>query len=209
MIVPSQVLVQSIQQILMVTGWVDVIGSSQTLEDVAWWDVMGHYSAGTLESSILDAGTVDTWQLFSSSEEEPTGTSVGFQFRSSDDSANMGAWSDTAFAATTDLSAILANSTDFVQYRAILQTDDPTQTPALSDITVTYTIDVSIDEYNNGEIFFWNLTAVSNPSFGNCAVQVSVPQGGVLHDVTGRVIANYSQELEDDTHSVSFNNLAP
>jgi len=31
----------------------------------------------------------------------------------------------------------------------------------------------------------------------------------VLHDITGRVVANYSQELEDGTHSVSFNNLAP
>ena len=192
-------------------GDIDVLGAASNGNEIAWWDLTSYSPAGALESSILNAGTVGGWELFTSNEQEPAGTSVGFQFRSSDDSTSMGAWSDTVFTANTDLSGILAASTDFVQYRVILQTTDSTYTPLLNDVTISYTIDVSIGDTNLEEIVSWGLAPATNPSFGDFAVQISVPQSVtvdlLLYDVSGRLIAQHSQELPGGEHSVSFNNL--
>jgi len=193
-------------------GRVDVIGAASEVDDIAWWNLIGYSPVGTIESSILDAEIVNYWEDFVSSGNEPTGTSLSFQFRSSNNSANMGAWSDTVFTSSTSLSGILADSTKFLQYRVILATSDPASSPVLNDVTFTYSTNVSVgDNYSSG-IINWNLAPSANPSFGNCAVLVSVPQIGmvslVLHDVTGRVIAQHSQELPGGTHSVSFNNIA-
>jgi len=193
-------------------GYVDVLGSAYYADEITWWHVMGFSPAGDIESSILDAGTVEFWDNFASSGDEPAGTSVGFQFRSSDDSANMGAWSDTVFTSGTSLSGILADSTDYFQYKVILRTTNPVNTPELQDVTVSYSTYVSVDDNNGSEVTFWNLAPAANPSFGNCAVLVSVPQSGavdlVLHDITGRIVSQHSQELPSGTHSVYFNNLA-
>jgi hypothetical protein len=82
----------------------------------------------------------------------------------------------------------------------------------LNDITLNYSIYVSIDENTADAVTDWGLAPGANPSLGNLAVQVSVPQSEmvnlVLHDVTGRVIAQHSQVLPAGTHSVSFSNLA-
>ncbi len=170
---------------------------------------MGYSPAGTLESSILDADSVDCWENFTSSGDEPAGTSLGFQFRSSDDPANMGAWSDTVFTSGTSLSDILADSTDFLQYRVILQTTDLSNTPVLNDVSFSYTSYLGIVD---DDASFWGLTPGANPSFGNFAVHVSVPQPRmvdlVLHDIAGRVVTSYSQELLGGIHSISFNNLS-
>ena len=185
----------------------DVLGAAMLGNGISWWDIKCFAPAGYLESSILDAGTVGAWELFTSNEQEPAGTSVGFQFRSSDNATSMGAWSDTVFTANTDLSGILADSTDFVQYRVILQTTDPSNTPLLNDVTISCTPYMGIGDTSNS----WDLAPAANPSFGNFAVQVSVPQSVIvdllLYDVSGRLIAQHSQELPGGEHSVSFSNL--
>ena len=190
-------------------GDTDILGAAWDADEITWWDVLGFSSAGTLESSILDADSLHCWEEFTSSGDEPVGTSLGFQFRSSDDSANMGAWSDTVFTASTSLSGILADSTNFLQYRVILQTTDPTNTSVLDDVSFTYATYLGIVENDASS---WNLTPFTNPSFGSFAVQVSVPQPGmvnlVLHGITGRVIAQNSQELPGGMHSVSFSNVS-
>ena len=193
-------------------GSADIMGAAFEADEIAWWDVMSFPPAGSLESSIFDAGLLDTWQFFSSSEEEPAGTSVGFQFRSSKDSSNMGEWSDTSFTVSTNLSGILTDSTNFVQYRAILQTADPSSTPVLNNVTIFYTTYVSIDEANHDEILNWNISLSENPSFGAIAIQLSVPQSEVvdllLYDATGRLVTQYSQDLPIGEHTISFNNLS-
>ncbi len=193
-------------------GFMDILGAANHDNDIAWWKVSGYKPIGTLESSILDAGTVDTWDTFAFNHLEPSGTSVGYQFRSSQDSSNMGVWSDTVFTSTS-LSGILADSTDYLQYRVILQTTDPQITPVLEDLSFIYSTYVTAtEETNTDEILYWGLTPVANPSFGSLAIQVSSPHqamvGLVLHDITGRVVAQHSQELPGGTNSVSFNNLA-
>jgi len=193
-------------------GFMDILGAASHDNDIAWWKVSGYTSVGTLESSILDAGTVDSWDTFAFNHLEPSGTSVGYQFRSSQDSSNMGVWSDTVFTSTS-LSGILADSTDFLQYKVILQTADPQITPVLEDLSFIYsTYGTATEETNTAEILFWGLTPVANPSFGSLAIQVSSPHQAMvdimLHDITGRVIARQQQELPEGTNSVSLGNLA-
>ncbi|MCK5035457.1 MAG: T9SS type A sorting domain-containing protein [Candidatus Sabulitectum sp.] len=192
-------------------GCVDVLGAAWGPAEIAWWNLTGYSAAGTLESSILDAGTVEYWDIFACNHMEPAGTSLCYQFRSSQDSSSMGAWSDTVFTSIS-LAGVLADSTDFLQYRVILQTTDPQNTPVLSDLMFSYTTYVSVADNNEGEIVFWGLVPSANPSFGNLAVQVSTPQPGmvdlVLHDAAGRVVARYSQNLPGGTHAVTFNNLS-
>lgn len=191
-------------------GYTDILGAAFNDDDITWWE-LNNFSDGYLESSILDAGTVDTWQSFSSNEEEPAGTSVGFQFRSSDDSSDMGEWSDTSFTVSTNLSDILADSTNFLQYRAILQTTDPSITPVLNNVTIFYITYVSIDDVNNEDITNWALTPTANPSYGSPSIQVSVPQTEIvnllLYDATGRLVAEHSQELTTGQHAFYFTNL--
>lgn len=189
-------------------GDTDILGGALEADEIAWWDVMGFSASGSLESSILDAGAVDHWDDFFFTQLESTGTSMGFQFRSSQDSANMGEWSDT-IATNTSLYGVLTDSTDFLQYRVILQSTDPQNTPLLYDLSFSFTTYLGISDNDVSE---WDLEPSANPSFGNLAVQVFAPQPGVidfvLHDISGRVITRYSQELPDGVHSVSFNNLA-
>ena len=191
--------------------YLDVLGAAWS-DEISWWDIIAVSPQGVLESSILDVATLDTWLYFSSNEEEPSGTSIGFQFRSSNDSSDMGEWSDTSFTLTTNLSGILADSTNFVQYRAILQTTDPFSTPVLNNVTIFYITYVSIDDANHEEISNWNLSPVANPSYGSPAIQVSVPQSEVLdlllYDATGRLVGEHSQELTTGQHTISFNNLS-
>ena len=119
-----------------------------------------------------------------------------------------GAWSDTVFTTSIDLNGILADSMDFRQYKAILQTTNPLITPVLYDVAVIYYVYLGI---NTGVLTDCSLAPDANPSFGSLAVLVSVPQQEiinlVLHDITGRVITRYSQELPCGMHSVYFNSL--
>ncbi|MEN8208965.1 MAG: T9SS type A sorting domain-containing protein [Candidatus Fermentibacteria bacterium] len=192
-------------------GDIDVLGAARDDDSITWWDILDYSDAGVLESSLLDANAVNSWELFVSNEQEPIGTSVGFQFRSSQDSSSMGAWSDTVFTASTNLSGILADSTDYVQYRVILQTADPAVTPELYDIAIFYNT-LSIGDTHPEEIFCWDLELKENPSFAGFAVEVTVPQPAnvdlLLYDVAGRLVVEYSQELPGGEHSLFFDNLA-
>jgi hypothetical protein len=192
-------------------GYTDVLGSSSIIDLVSWWKVTEFCSAGYLESSILDVGQASVWESCSNNRYQPSGTSLGFQFRSSQDPGNMGAWSDTLFGTTINLTGILADSTEFVQYKVILQTSDPQKSPAVGVITVSYSEYVGIQDPSSGPASDWSLAPAANPSFGGLAVLVSVPQQErvnlVVHDITGRIITRFSQELPGGSHYITFSSL--
>ena len=193
-------------------GHMDILGAAYFADAITWWDVMGFAEDGILESSILDAGYVDTWDIFFSNSQDPTGTLVAFQFRSSSDAADMGPWSDTLFSSGTYLSGILADSTQYLQYRVILDSSDPLITPVLEDVQFSYTVYVSIEEGMSGDITSWALLPTENPSYGYFSAMIAVPEPGMvelaLYDVSGRVVAESSQEFPMGTHSVIFGGLA-
>ena len=193
-------------------GDADILGAAPLDDDITWWDVMYDPPSGSLESSILDTGDVGEWNIFLSSSQIPAGTSISFQFRSSDDSFNMGAWSDTVFSLNTPLSGILADSTRFLQYKVILDTSDPRVSPELAEVAFSYTLQVGVGESESDEVPSWSFYTLENPSHGFFSALVSVPETGLvnlsLYDVSGRVIEEVSQELSIGTHSVNFTGLA-
>ncbi len=193
-------------------GDADILGAALGTENIAWWKISGYQPAGVIESSILDAGTVDSWELFGSNQQLSSGTSLGFQFRSSQDFANMGEWSDTVFSPDTPLVGILADFTRYLQYKVILETTDPSVSPELYEVTFSYTLFTGTEESESGEVLLWSLNALQNPSHGFFSALVSVPEAGsvqlFLYDVSGRVVGHTSKEFPIGTHSVSYTGLA-
>ncbi len=193
-------------------GAADILGAARDANDIAWWEAMGYSPLGALESSILDAGDIGEWSIFLSTPQAPSGTSVCFQFRSSDDSSNMGAWSDTVFSPDTPLAGILADSTRYLQYKIILETSDSSVSPELHEVAFSFTLITGAEENESGEVSSWSLSVSENPSDGFFSAQVSVPEAGSiklsLYDVSGRVVAQTSQEFPAGSHSINFAELA-
>ena len=73
-------------------------------------------------------------------------------------------------------------------------------------------IQVGIGENESSEVPSWSLSTSENPSTGFFSALVSVPEDGSvelsLYDVSGRVVAEISQELPAGTHSVNFTGLS-
>lgn len=190
-------------------GYSDILGAAPDASKVSWWDIQLLSLSGALESSVLNAGDACTWNTFLSNSQEPDGTSVSFQFRSSKNHLNMGSWSDTVFAPDISLEGILADSTRYLQYKVILETSDSLMTPELEEVSFIYTVQMGVGESDSNQ---WSLHASENPSNGLFSALVSVQIAGIvqlcLYDVSGRVIANVSQELVEGAHSVNFTGLA-
>jgi hypothetical protein len=77
----------------------DVLAAG-TYGEIAWWDVLCHTPEGLLESSVLDTQCSPLWDGIDWTCEEPQGTSVHFQVRSSSDPDSLASvtWSDTMYA---------------------------------------------------------------------------------------------------------------
>ncbi len=191
-------------------GNMDILGTAVAGDQVAWWDALAFAENGTLESSILDVEYLSSWDVFSSSFSQPDSTSVGFQFRSSVNSAAMGSWSDTVFSPDTTLAGILSDSTRYLQYRVMLSSSDPGNSPVVNDVLFSYSLQTGIE--NQGEDSSWALRPCTNPSFGQFSVHVTAAEAGfvelMLYDVSGRIIAESSQNFQTGTHSVSFHELS-
>ncbi len=193
-------------------GYNNVLASSYSYDKISWWNVMSYYPIGILESSILDAGDIDEWNVFLSNSQEPKGTSVSFQFRSSDDSFNMGSWSEIVYSPDTPLVGILADSTRYLQYKVILETSNSGVSPELTEVAFSYTLQVDIGESESGVVPSWSLSITENPSYSFFSALVTVPEAGLvnlsLYDVSGRVVTEVLQELPTGTHSVNFAGIA-
>jgi hypothetical protein len=115
-------------------GEVDVLSASFNASGISWWSVTD-YSEGHLESSIMHAIVGTDWESIDWSCSEPGSTSVSFQLRASSDPDDMGPWSDT-LSGPCSLEGVVGDGRDWIQYRAILETDLPETGPELEDVTV-------------------------------------------------------------------------
>ncbi len=189
----------------------DVLATAAWDEEILWWEIFDYAAEGFLESSIFDTGSLSAWEEFSSTGELPDETLIGFQFRSSQDCFNMGAWSDTVYSPDTSLAGILADSTRYLQYKAILRTSNSAISPELFDVAFSYS-QVGIEESSSSEVTTWSLHATENPSYGFISVTISAPEAGFaelfLYDISGRLVTSTSQELPSGTHSVNYYGLA-
>jgi hypothetical protein len=190
-------------------GAVDILGASSGYDDVTWWEY-GYPAAGYLESSILYAGSVSTWDFFAADLIRPPGTTAGFQFRSSANASSMGTWSDTVFSTSGSFSGILADSTSYMQYRLILKTSSNYHTPFLNSVNCTLTECTGIEE-SVSETTVPALTIPQNPVFGTFSPNITTARSVAVmisvYDVSGRVTDTISQRFSPGTHTVHFHNL--
>lgn len=99
----------------------------------------GHAPSGSVESPPLDAMSFATWGRISWKADLPRGTAVTFQGRSGNTEDPDRTWSEWGEELTDPGSAVLdLPAARFVQWRAILETDDPGTTPVLHEVTVSF-----------------------------------------------------------------------
>jgi hypothetical protein len=95
----------------------------------------GYIPSGNLISSAFDASSIVSWKKIFWSTDIPAGTSVKFRTRTSPDGSSWSLWSDNY---TVNGSSITNPDNRWIQYQAILETTDITQTPILHDVTIYY-----------------------------------------------------------------------
>jgi hypothetical protein len=188
----------------------DVLGTAYDGEAVAWWELTSYASSAMLESSVLYCGCDPDWGTLLWSASTPSGTGVAFQVRASDDYSQMGTWSDTLMAPCT-LHGVLADNLSYIQYRAILGTSDPSVTPTLLDMTVTWNPLGAEEDPSPGFIL---CPVVPNPSPGALTVTFGLPEPEsvslVFFDVTGRLVLETApSEYGQGTHLLQPGTLRP
>jgi len=99
-----------------------------------WVRVLGGSSptSGTFTSSVFDAGRLATWGTASWTANLPAGTTVVVQTRSGNTATPDGTWS--GWTTVTNGGQVSSPSGEFLQYRVLLTTSNPTVTPTLISI---------------------------------------------------------------------------
>ena len=192
-------------------GNMDVLGAAYEADDITWWEVNGYSPVGSLQSSVLDVQESPDWQIIYWTCSEPSGTSVAFQVRASDNSSSMGPWSDTLIIPCS-LDGILADGDSLFQYKVIFTTSDPDSTPVLGNVTVTWDME-GIEHEPGTESYALSLYgARSNPAIGHAILVFSLPVSSrvelTVFELTGRIVHSISGEYEPGVHEVLLDGLS-
>jgi hypothetical protein len=190
-------------------GRMDVLGAAVAGNEIAWWRIDAYPFSGSLESSILDTQVDPAWDCLDWNSQVSPGTSVSMQVRSSDDYAEMGAWSDT-LSEPCPLDGILMDGDQYVQYRVLFETADPYTTPAMFDITLTW--DPLGIESHEDPISFSLMRFSPNPS-SSPEARFRLPEPASVcisvFDVSGRLVSMNRERFATGSHSVALDRLAP
>jgi hypothetical protein len=177
-------------------GKKDLVSSYDPYSDientVLWWDLYSGYStaeAGQLESGILYVNDVE-WGSIDWTANTPAGTSVTFEVRSSDDWTEMGLWSES-ITTPGSLSGILTDYDSYVQYKANLHSSDPSATPVLENIILTWN-PLGIEEGEVSTTVTFDFSP--NPFSSSLGISYSLPEPGQVnlsvYDLSGRLVEN-------------------
>ena len=189
-------------------GHEDIIGAARGYGWVRWWELVSYASSGHLVSSVLDVECGPDWDTVDWSVDVPSGTSVAFQVRSSSDpdSSSMGPWSDTLYTPCS-LEGILTDWEQYVQYRAILETSDPDNTPTLYDVTLSWDpVGISEDPAPSSfELLPFHPNPVANPPIARFELPCDSSVELQVFDMSGRLVWSIILEsLPSGNHSVSM-----
>ena len=158
-----------------------------------WWFELSPYSSGWLESSILDVTGYPQWDSVTWVSEEPAGTDIFFQIKSSNDPANMGTWCDTIFDPGS-LAGLIDSTHRFIQYRVGMTSESRFGTPVLDEVRF-YWSSMGIEGRETGDEFV--ITAVPNPSCGGVSIAVPALYAEdvelFVYDLSGKVVRVLSQ----------------
>lgn len=185
---------------------------------IKWWDLTaenGHYDEGELLSSVLDTGEEPSWQYIDWSSAPIPLTSVEFQVRGGNTACDLGEWSTAITAPNTPLTSYLEDGDRYIQYKAILSTENELLTPVLQDVSFHYW-PVSVEENQSTEISDYELyMSGTNPSYsGTVSMSFSIPVSAHVQmnifDVSGRVIQKLADtEFVSGEHTVQATGFAP
>jgi hypothetical protein len=173
-------------------GLTDILAGASYVVGVSWHEI-SCYSSGWLESSILDVGGYPAWDSIAWTAEEPEGTDLFFQIKSSNDWEDMGVWCDTIFEPGS-LAGIIDSTHRYIQYRVGMTTESRFGTPVLDEVRF-YWSSMGIEGGSTAEEFV--ITAVPNPSAGG--VSIIVPSFYAedvelcVYDLSGKAVRKLSQ----------------
>ncbi|MEN8207708.1 MAG: FG-GAP-like repeat-containing protein, partial [Candidatus Fermentibacteria bacterium] len=158
-----------------------------------YWFELSSYPSGWLESSILDVTGYPQWDSIAWTAEEPAGTDLFFQIKSSNDWKNMGVWCDTIFEPGS-LAGYIDSTHRYIQYRVGMTTETRFGTPVLDEVRF-YWSSMGIEGGSGGEEFV--ITAVPNPSAGGVSIVVpSLYAEDVelfVYDISGKIVRIVSE----------------
>jgi hypothetical protein len=187
-------------------GDLDIVGACYTAGEYYWWEATEFSSTGNLTSSILDTGVGAGLGSIGWTSNVPSGTNLTFQVRSSDDTGDMGAWSDDI----TVPGCLPATLDRYIQYRAVLGTSDPDKSPVLKDITFTscQTGVTPTDQQPHGPC----ITAQPNPCDSRVTVSFRLETVERVRlsvfDVRGRLVRNLEDGwLPEGGHEIAWDGL--
>jgi hypothetical protein len=185
----------------------DIAGVAWEAGDIAWWDATCYAASGELVSSILDAGAAADWDSLSWTSDEPMGTSIGLQVRSSVDAQTMGSWSEN-IPAPGNVDDYISDGDRYMQYRVILETDSSCLSPAFTEITIDWSPSAGIDgRQTSGEPSLVTLLPNSpNPFSATTRIDFILRESSEVtlkvFDVLGEEVTTmYSGHLPPDRHS--------
>lgn len=189
-------------------GRTDILSGGYHTLQVCWWDVCS--LMGCLESSILDTQEAPDWGSLSYSCDLYGGTDVSVQVRASDDSGDMGAWSDDLPLYGGSLEGVLEDGDRYFQYRALIATTPDGPDPRLEEVTITWD-PLAIGE-GEGEPGFELMPFLPNPCRGTPSIgfrqSVELTVGISVFDISGRVVrAIPAAEYQPGRHTVPLGEL--
>ena len=113
-------------------GYTDILAGATGGVEVSWHEI-SNYSSGWLESSILDVTGYPQWDSIAWTAEEPPGTDLFFQIKSSNVWEDMGVWCDTIFEPGS-LAGYIDSTHRYIQYRVGMTTESRFGTPVLDEV---------------------------------------------------------------------------
>ncbi len=192
-------------------GTMDVLASPRYGAQLIWWNMNGYALSGWLESSILQVEDVFQWISYEASWLEPEGSSTGFQIRGSENPGDMGAWSDTLSECSGSLSGIVPDSSEFIQYRVLMESSSQWSTPVLDQIELTFERFLGADQTQESDLP-WDAVFSINPCGTSCALlQIQTNEPLVLDiqvfDLTGRIALRTYLYCSSEGSSIDLNGL--
>ncbi len=103
---------------------------------IDWLRMSPYAVTGVFVSRVLDAGTTVQWLNLTPLSSQPTGTSLTFETRTGNTTdPGDGTWSVWSSVAGTTMSS---PDSRYAQYRVTLSSADPTTSPVVQQVTITY-----------------------------------------------------------------------
>jgi hypothetical protein len=180
-------------------------------QQLRYWSLDQHMTSGALNSSVLDTEASPSWDCMSWTDITPRDAVTGFQVRSSNDPEQMGEWSDV-FYHLEDLSEYLADGTRYIQYRVVMESSSPSQTPILDELSVSWN-PTGIEPEPDPEPECLLTILSPNPASGTIDFAIQGTQNPCsvhLVDLSGRVLCTLQLDAGDACeNSVDTTELHP